>query len=154
MLLPAPLSDIYQVLPLSETLATAGQPTPDQLAAIAAAGYGVVINLALPTSDGALPDEAALATQLGMTYVAIPVVWEEPTLADLAEFFRAMETYAGQRIWVHCAANMRVSVFVYLYRRRRLGVEEAIALADLHKIWYPNPRWQRFIDEALDEEWA
>lgn len=82
-----PLTTIHNFRAISETLATAGQPTAEQLAAIASAGYGVVINLALPTSDRALPNEEAIVTGLGMDYVAIPVVWEEPTLADLAQFF-------------------------------------------------------------------
>lgn len=143
-----PLTTIHNFRAISETLATAGQPTAEQLAAIASAGYGVVINLALPTSDRALPNEEAIVTGLGMDYVAIPVVWEEPTLADLAQFFLTMDTHGQRRIFVHCAANMRVSAFVYLYRRLRLGLEEAIALADLHAIWHPNPRWQQFIDQA------
>lgn len=83
-----PLTTIHNFRAISETLATAGQPTAEQLAAIASAGYGVVINLALPTSDRALPNEEAIVTGLGMDYVAIPVVWEEPTLADLAQFFQ------------------------------------------------------------------
>lgn len=144
-----PLATIRSFWPISNTLATAGQPTAEQFAAIASAGYDLMINLALPTSDHALPDEQAIVTRLGMDYVAIPVVWEEPTLADLTEFFQAMDTHAGRRIFVHCAANMRVSAFVYLYRRLRLGLDEAIALADLHALWHPTPRWQQFIDQAV-----
>ena len=51
------LSTIRDLLVLSDRLATAGQPTEAELGAVAARGYEVVINLALTTSPGALPDE-------------------------------------------------------------------------------------------------
>lgn len=144
------LTTLRQFLPLSDTLATAGQPTETEFAAIAQAGYDVVINLALPTSDHALPQERSTVESLGMTYVSIPVVWENPTLADLEQFFRAMAAHSGQKIFVHCALNMRVSVFVYLYRVLKLGLDPALAQRDLLAIWQPNERWQQFIYEAVE----
>ncbi|MBD0335199.1 MAG: protein tyrosine phosphatase family protein [Cyanobacteria bacterium Co-bin13] len=152
----ASLESIYHFLPISNSvagqlkgaIATAGQPTAEQFEAIRAAGYQVVINLALPTSDNALPQEAALVESLGMQYVPIPVVWEEPTLADLHRFFAVMEANQDKNVFVHCAANMRVSAFVYLYRCLRQGLDEAQARQDLLRIWQPNPIWRRFIVEA------
>ncbi|MEY3299893.1 MAG: hypothetical protein RLZZ597_3153 [Cyanobacteriota bacterium] len=143
------LATIRQFLPLSDTLATAGQPNEAEFAAIAQAGYKVVINLALPTSDHALPNEKATVEGLGMAHVSIPVVWDDPTLADLDQFFQAMEAHSDQKILVHCALNMRVSAFVYLYRVLKLGLDPATAQRDLFAIWQPNERWQRFIDEAV-----
>jgi hypothetical protein len=68
------LTTIYQFLPLSETIATAGQPTVEQFPAIQAAGYDVVINLALPESANAIPEEGAIVEKLGLQYIHIPVV--------------------------------------------------------------------------------
>ena len=68
------IAAIPNFLQLSETVATAGQPTEAQITAIQAAGYRVVINLALPTSTNALPNEQALVEALGMTYIHIPVL--------------------------------------------------------------------------------
>jgi protein tyrosine phosphatase (PTP) superfamily phosphohydrolase (DUF442 family) len=143
------LTSIYNFLPISEAVATAGQPTVEQFEAIREAGYQVVVNLALPTSDNALPQEAALVESLGMQYVAIPVVWESPTLADLHRFFAVIEANQDKKVFVHCAANMRVSAFIYLYRRLRQGLDEAQARQALHQIWQPNPVWQAFIDQAV-----
>ncbi len=42
---------------ISDTLSTAGQPTAEQLAAVRAAGFELVVNMALSTSPNALPDE-------------------------------------------------------------------------------------------------
>ncbi|MBD2316571.1 protein tyrosine phosphatase family protein [Pseudanabaena sp. FACHB-1050] len=143
------LLEILNFLQISGKLATAGQPTVKQFRAIADAGYETVINLALPTSDGAITNEAQLVQALGMEYVAIPVNWESPTMTDLDKFLQTMEQRQQQKIFVHCAKNMRVSAFVYLYRRLHLNCDDEQAIADLHKIWQPNETWQKFIDTKL-----
>jgi protein tyrosine phosphatase (PTP) superfamily phosphohydrolase (DUF442 family) len=141
------IENICNFLWLSDRLATAGQPTIEQYPAIAAAGYRVVINLALTDSPNAVADEAAIVRNLGLDYIQIPVEWDAPTLADFRSFSSAMDAYSSQRIFVHCAANKRVSVFVYLYRCVIEDVEERIARQDLVKVWTPNRIWQDFIDE-------
>ncbi|WP_310487733.1 protein tyrosine phosphatase family protein [Chamaesiphon sp. VAR_69_metabat_338] len=139
------LEQIAGFLPISDRLGTAGQPKSDAYPAIAAAGYQVVINLALTDSPNALPNEAEIASNLGLEYLHIPVIWDNPTLADFQAFANAMEAHRSQKIFVHCAANKRVSVFVYLYRLSQ-GVAETIARQDLAKIWTPNEIWQTFIE--------
>lgn len=144
-----PARPLTNYLAISDTLGTAGQPTPEQFAAIRDAGYEVVINLAVPDSPGALPNEAELVTAQGMTYVHIPVVWESPTAEDLDRFFAVMEWNRGRKVFVHCALNMRVSCFVFLYRVLRLSVPAEEAWRSVLTIWEPNEVWQRFIEGAL-----
>ena len=143
------ISDVLNFLPISESLGTAGQPTAEQFAAVRAAGYEVVINLARSDSTNALADEGDLVKAQGMAYVHIPVVWEAPTLDDLARFFDEMEGCQGKKVFVHCAINMRVSCFVLLYRVLRLGVPLKDAVQMVHHIWEPNAVWQAFVDRAL-----
>ena len=145
----AAIAAIINVRPLSDRLITGGQPTEAQLAAIASAGYEVVINLAPHEGESALPDERRTVEALGMTYEYIPVRWERPTVADLEAFFAAMERHGDRRLCVHCAANMRVSAFVFLYRVLRLGWRVEDALRDLHALWRPNATWQAFVGKAL-----
>ncbi len=145
-----PLEDILNYLPLAADLATAGQPTETQLLAIKQAGYEVVINLATSTSTNALPDEAGLVAALGMTYVPIPVLWDNPTLDDLQVFFGALDTYAGRKTFVHCVLNWRVSTFMYLYRVIRLGVPHETAVWDMLSIWEPDEIWSQFIADAFE----
>ena len=64
-------------------------------------------------------------------------------------FFEAMEHHKGRRIWVHCAANMRVSAFLGLYWRIRQGWPEHRAFALLREIWEPNVVWTEFIGLQL-----
>ena len=77
------IEDIYKFLKISDSIATAGQPTVDQFLAISDSGYQVVVNLALPKSLNALPDEQAVVEAHGMDYVHIPVIWETPLLKIL-----------------------------------------------------------------------
>ena len=143
----AKIEDIVNFLQVSDRLTTAGQPTVDQYPAIAAAGYEVVINLALTDSPNAVVDEGSLASNLGIEYIQIPVEWTAPTLADFQNFTSVMDAHPDDKIFVHCAANKRVSAFVYLYRICQ-GVDELIARQDLIKIWTPNQIWEQFIDRT------
>jgi protein tyrosine phosphatase (PTP) superfamily phosphohydrolase (DUF442 family) len=143
------IQNLYQVNP---RLLTAGQPYKDQFAAIQAAGCRVVINLAKEYSLDFLPDERVIVENLGMQYVAIPVEWEAPQRADLDAFFASMQLYAGQTIFVHCARNMRVSAFVFLYRVLNLHQPVEDCLTDLHALWQPNPVWQSFIEAQLSPD--
>jgi hypothetical protein len=60
-----------------------------------------------------------------------------------------MEQRRGRKMFVHCALNMRVSAFVYLYRVLRLGVPVAAARETMHLIWQPEGVWADFIEGAL-----
>lgn len=142
--------DIYNFLKLSDSIATAGQPTTEQFEAISQSGYQVVINLALPESSNALPNEKQIVEKQGMQYVHIPVVWENPHIENITEFFNVMEANADKKVFVHCAANMRVSAFMYLYRRLHESVGEEDAKKDLHRIWVPNENWNKFIEEVIE----
>ena len=139
---------IANYYPINPKLATSGQPTREQFQQIANAGYNAVVNLALPSSDNALADEAAIVTALGMVYFQIPVIWEAPTLDDVNLFFDLMQALQNRKTWVHCALNMRVSCFVYLFRKHILNCPETEAMYPMQEIWQPNPVWQRLIQDV------
>ena len=136
-ILDSTLRDIINFRRLSDHLITGGQPTEEQLALAAAAGAEVVINLGRLDPAYALPDERGTVAALGLIYEHIPVVWAEPTAADLDAFFAAMDRYAGRRLFVHCAANYRASAFNMLYRVLRLGWRIEDARPDMDAIWDP-----------------
>lgn len=142
------IAEIYHFRALDARLATGGQPLPAELEALAKVGFEVVINLAMPTSDNALPNEAELVRALQMDYIAIPVVWEAPQRQDFALFCAAMDANASRRRFVHCAANYRVASFMYLYRVVRLGWPSEMAAGDLYAVWRPDDTWDRFIEEV------
>ncbi len=143
------LAAIYHYRPVSDWIGSAGMPTAAQLAAVARAGFEVVINLDQLDSRYALPDERATVEALGMTYVQIPVLWVRPTHEDFVAFVAAMDQFADKRVFVHCVANYRASVFLTLYRILRLGWPPAEALRDLTSFWQPDAVWQQFIESEL-----
>lgn len=143
------LRAIYNYRRLAPDLATAGQPLEEELAAVARTGFEVVVNLALLDAEYSLPDEPGLVRALGMAFEHVPVIWERPTTDDLRRFFDIMRRHRGRRLFVHCAANMRVSVFLALYRILELGWARGEAMAPVHEIWQPNAVWRAFIEQAL-----
>ena len=139
---------IKNFLPVSEALATAGQPSETQLREVAGAGFEVVVNLGLLEPRYCLADEAGLATSLGMSYHHIPVDFKAPRPEDLDTFMAVMDACREKKVFVHCAANYRVSSFVALYGEARLGWSAAQADAHIRRVWEPNPDWAAFIQAA------
>ena len=143
------MEDIYNYLKISDSIATSGQPTKEQFSQIKDSGYQIVVNLALPTSANALPDEKETVENLGMQYVHIPVVWEEPKFEDFTQFYNVMTENEDKNTFVHCAANMRVSAFMYLYNRLHENMSDEEAKKNLYQIWIPNDTWQKFITQVI-----
>ncbi|MEK7223569.1 MAG: protein tyrosine phosphatase family protein [Pseudomonadota bacterium] len=143
------LQGIYNYRRLMDLIATAGQPSEEELAAVAHAGFEVVVNLALHDAEYSLPDERRTVESLGLRYIHIPVVWERPLRADLERFFDDMNELTGKHIFVHCAANKRVSVFMALYRQRRQGWSADAVMPDVLAIWEPDDVWRRFLKEMI-----
>lgn len=81
------MKDIYNFQFLNEDLSSSGVPTAEQMKEVADADVQVVINLALTTSPGALPNEDSVVESLGMKYIHIPVEWNDPTKQNLEDFF-------------------------------------------------------------------
>ena len=147
---PAEVGAIYNYRRVDSLLATSGQPTEGQLGAIARDGFSVVINLALHDDPRySLPDEAGTVRSLGMEYVHIPVQFGAPREADAQAFFAAMEQHRGRKILVHCAANMRVSAFLGLYRVLRQGWQRDEAFQLMGTVWKPNDVWSEFLESML-----
>ena len=144
--------EIRNFLPLSERLFTGGMPKAEQLRDAAVQGVQVVINLALHDIPTALPDEEKLVSSLGMTYINIPVIWNNPTRENLNEFLDAMGAHSEEKVLVHCEANYRATAFPALYRILRLGWKREDALDVMHHIWNEEkyPVWKKFIEESID----
>ena len=133
----------YQVPGLFET---SGQPNNKQLISIANGGYEVVINLAPNTTiEGRVINEKDILKYNNITYIHIPVDFNNPLDEDFNKFVAALEENKHKKIWVHCAANMRVSAFVFKYRRDVLGLSQKNIERDLKAIWIPNKAWSFFL---------
>jgi uncharacterized protein (TIGR01244 family) len=138
---------IYNWRRLDDRITTSGQPTEAQLADIHALGVRHIVNLGLHTHEKALGDEAGSVGRLGMTYIHIPVDFQNPTDQDFEKFCSVMEQLKDVPVHVHCIANARVSAFFYRYRRDVLGMDEARARADMEEVWLPKGVWAEFVKD-------
>ena len=146
------IQDIYNYLEIENLFPTSGQPDENQLKLIAQAGYTTVINLA-PTSvlENSIIEEQHILRDLGINYIHQPVDFKNPTEKNFNRFVESLEQLGDQKVWVHCAANMRVSAFTYRYRTEILNHSSDAARKDLEKIWQPFGVWKRFINNSTRE---
>lgn len=140
------LDEITNYTLISDRIASSGQPEEMQFKDIAQAGYKVVINLAMPNSENAIPEEGYIVTARKMQYIHIPVPFEAPTSEHLKDFISVMEAFKNKKVWVHCVVNYRVSAFLYLYMRlvNNATIEEANKV--ILKSWKPNDIWKSFME--------
>ena len=141
--------DIINYIAYSETLASSGQPTANQLKAQAAACVERVVYLAFTDHDTSLPNEDRITRGLGMQFLQVPVLWEAPTVGDFRTFAALMQQGADRHTLVHCQVNWRASSFSFLYRVIFNDVPMDDAVMDLASIWTPSDDWRRFIVEVL-----
>ena len=139
------LGHLPAFLEVSPRLLTAGQPAPADFALLAQAGVEVVINLAPPGAHGYLADEAQLVMENGMIHAHLPILFGRPLVSDFDSFVGVMKAHRERVILVHCAANVRVSVLVYLYQTLFVGEDESVARARMLQIRVPDAIWSQFI---------
>lgn len=112
---PAPLAcaagageDIPNALTPFEGILVGGQPTEEQIRALAAAGYRTIVNTRTPGEKGGW-DEGPLAEELGLRFEMIPMAGAqgltEENARRLAEILDADDALPAL---VHCASGNRV----------------------------------------------
>lgn len=141
-------SGIFNWQRIDDRLTTSGQPSEEQLTALANLAVTHIVNLGLHSHEKALPDEEMSVHALGMNYIHIPVPFDNPAENDFERFKNVMEAFSTKTIHIHCIANLRVSAFFYRYRRDMLGWEEAKARDEMERIWRPGGVWAEFIGDA------
>ena len=139
------LSKITRFRFVSKQIASSGMLKLEDYSLIKQYGFKHVINL-LP---GNQLKEKSHVKSLGMTYKQIKVDWMKPTLKNFKTFVKLMKSYGTDKIYIHCAVNMRASSFVYLYRVTQLAEQKKAAKVDLDFVWYPEDQWKDYIENTL-----
>ncbi len=147
----APAIDAPNVVPISDTLVTSGQPTAAALAGLSAQGFGAVINLAPLTVPDAVRDEPEIVQKQGLPFVNIPINFGKPTDSDFQEFVAAMNRFKGKKVLVHCQVNMRASSMTFLYRVVIEHQNPEKAYESVARIWSPEGPWMHFIAAELKQ---
>lgn len=130
-------------------LTSSAQPNAAYLKRVKSLGFDVVINLAPPEYEDAVPNEGAILAEQGVVYVNIPVRFGGPTAEDFRLFSDIMKSAAKKNVLVHCQINLRGSSFSYLYRVINESASEDEAHSKLTGVWMPNPVWKKFIENVL-----
>lgn len=137
------------VVEVSPRLVTSGQPSRATLTQLKAMGFDAVIYLAPASVGDAVRDEQLIVTRQGLTFVNIPVRWDEPTDADFDTFAAVLAALAGRKVLVHCQMNMRASAFVFLYRSVVLKEPPQQAHEAMAKVWAPDGPWRALLQGQL-----
>ena len=112
----------------------AGQPTEKALRDLRAKGVTTIVNLRMPEEMAQVGfDEAALAKELGMRYVYIPMrgTPENPYGPKELDTFAAAMASADGKVLLHCTIAWRASHLwgAYLIRDRNVPVADALSQA-------------------------
>ncbi len=104
----------------------------------------------MPDHVDAISDEDHLVSSLGMTYCHLPVPFDHPRVDHLRQFFALLRSYPGQRLFIHCIMNYRVSAFIFHYLICFEGYSPAQARSPILDIWQPEPQWREILELGYD----
>lgn len=147
----APRLAAPNVVEISPTLVTSGQPSAAALADLKALGFDAVIYLAPPTVHDAVRDEPLIVARQGLVFVNIPIRFDDPADADVDTFAAVLRALGPRKVLVHCQVNFRASALVFLYRTTVLGEAPRAAWEALSGVWVPNGAWRKLIERRLRE---
>ena len=145
------MNKILNFIKINELISTSGQPKIEEFEFIAKEGFEVIINLALNSSSNAIENEDKIVSSLNMSYIHIPVDFENPRISDLKLFLNILQALGANKVWLHCAKNYRVSAFMYVYHKYILHTPfEEIDLSIFEK-WQPSLVWQELMKVQLED---
>jgi protein tyrosine phosphatase (PTP) superfamily phosphohydrolase (DUF442 family) len=137
------------VVEVSPSLVTSGQPSARTLEGLARQGFEAVVYLAPPTVSDAVRDEPLIVARQGLVFVNIPIRFDQPTAGDYRSFAGVMAGLAGRKVLVHCQVNLRASTMVFLYRAIHLRDDPATAYEAVARVWSPSEPWKALVRELL-----
>lgn len=145
------MNKILNYVKINELISTSGQPKIEELELIANEGFEVVINLAVNTTSNALENEDKIVSSLNMSYIHIPVDFENPKISDLKLFLNILQALGANKVWIHCAKNYRVSAFMYVYHKYILHTPFEEINLSIFDIWQPSLVWQELMKVQLED---
>lgn len=102
------------------SILSAGQPSRANLEAARRAGTGTIVNLRA-AGEFAEFDEAALAAELGLRYVSIPIAGPQDLTRENAQALDRALSGGQARVIVHCGSGNRVGALFALRARHVAG---------------------------------
>ncbi len=133
------ITGLFQVkfVGVGDDMFIAGQPTEKALRDLRAKGVTTIVNLRMPEEMARIGfDEAALAQELGMRYVHIPMrgTPTNPYGPKELDTFAAAMAAADGKVLLHCTVAWRASHLWAAYLIRDRSVPPATAVGQARKI--------------------
>jgi protein tyrosine phosphatase (PTP) superfamily phosphohydrolase (DUF442 family) len=125
-------------------LATAAQPSAEQLAGLKRHGFEAVVNISPASTRNALKDEADIVERAGMDYVHFPVNCALLRPLHYLTFRGILNALEGKKVLVHCGGNIKSSNLLHMYFTLEKGIPEELSLAELKAIQNPETKWFDF----------
>lgn len=142
-----PIRNFLQVTP---EFCTGGQPRIEHFAKLKAEGVKAVLNLRTPSEHRA-EEERSAVEQAGLKYFNIPVIYRNPTDAQVDEFLEITDDAANRPMFIHCTAAIRVGAFWAIRRALRDGMSIDAALEDGRKVGLVNaPHLEEFVRRYVE----
>jgi len=135
-------SEVFNYKKINDLISTSGQPSKEDFRKIKEDGFELVIDLAPVDYDRySIQDQPALLRNLNLPYIHIPVDFKSPSTEDYEHFSTALKNNYGKKIWIHCAANYRVTVFFSIWAEKNLNWSEEKSNELIDSIWKSDPNW-------------
>ncbi|SRR5579871_5179723 len=102
---------------LETTIACAGATTPQAVPEIKKMGYASIINLRVPTEEGADVDqEAAAAKAAGIKFYSLPLNGQKPDPAVADKFLAVIADTSNEPAFIHCHSGNRAAAMWMIKR--------------------------------------
>jgi uncharacterized protein (TIGR01244 family) len=134
------------------TVGCGGQTDPSAMAALKKEGYVSVINLRLPTEEGANVDAGRAAAQsAGLKYIHLPFNAAMPDPKVVSDFLGAVADKSNQPVFIHCGSANRVGAMWMIKRALQDGWTVDRAQAEGEAIGLQNPQLKEFAANYIKE---
>lgn len=128
------------------TVGCGGQVDPAAMAALRKEGFVSVINLRLPTEEGANVDAGRAAAQAaGLKYIHLPFNAAQPDSKVVDSFLAAVADKSNQPVFIHCGSASRVGGMWAIKRALQDKWPVEKALAEGKAIGLNNPGLETFV---------
>jgi len=102
---------------LETTVACAGATTAQAVPELKKMGFASIINLRVPTEQGAnIDEEAAAAKQAGIKFYSIPFNTAQPDPSVPETFLKTLKTPGNEPAYIHCASGNRAAAMWMIKR--------------------------------------
>lgn len=127
------------------TVGCGGATDPSAMAGLKKEGYVSVINLRLPTEEGANIDAARAAAQsAGLKYIHLPFNAAMPDTKVVSDFLGAVADKSNQPVFIHCGSANRVGAMWMIKRALQDGWTVERAQTEAEAIGLQSPQLKEF----------